>query len=116
MARDRAHPTGQLDLRGVRFATCQETDEGRRLDVAAVKRLTGGDTIRARKMRHDFIEFTPSHLPFLITNHLPKLPADDPRSGPGCSSSRSTSGSSAGRTGPWRIGSVRSFQLCWRGR
>jgi putative DNA primase/helicase len=78
MARERAHPTGQLDLRGVRFATCQETDDGRRLDVAAVKRLTGGDTIRARKMRHDFIEFTPSHLPFLITNHLPKVPADDP--------------------------------------
>ena len=78
MARERAHPTGQLDLRGVRFATCQETDDGRRLDVATVKRLTGGDTIRARKMRQDFIEFTPSHLPFLITNHLPKVPADDP--------------------------------------
>jgi len=59
MARERAHPTGQLDLRGVRLATCQETDDGRRLDVAAVKRLTGGDTIRARKMRQDFIEFTP---------------------------------------------------------
>ena len=78
MARDRAHPTGLLDLRGVRFATCQETDAGRRLDVAVVKRLTGGDTIRARRMRQDYIEFTPSHHPFLITNHLPKVPADDP--------------------------------------
>jgi len=78
MARERAHPTGLLDLRGVRFATCQETDAGRRLDVAAVKRLTGGDTIRARRMRQDYIEFTPSHQPFLITNHLPKVPADDP--------------------------------------
>ncbi len=29
-------------------------------------------------MRQDFIEFTPSHLPFLITNHLPKVPAGDP--------------------------------------
>jgi putative DNA primase/helicase len=78
MARDRAHPTGQLDLRGTRLATCQETDDGRRMDVAAVKRLTGGDTIRARRMRQDFIEFKPSHLPILITNHLPKVPADDP--------------------------------------
>lgn len=77
MARERAHPTGLLDLRGVRFATCQETDAGRRLDVAVVKRLTGGDTIRARRMRQDYIEFTPSHQPFLITNHLPKVPADD---------------------------------------
>jgi putative DNA primase/helicase len=78
MARDRAHPTGQFDLRGTRLATCQETDDGRRMDVAAVKRLTGGDTIRARRMRQDFIEFKPSHLPILITNHLPKVPADDP--------------------------------------
>jgi putative DNA primase/helicase len=78
MARDRAHPTGQLDLRGTRLATCQETDDGRRMDVAAVKRLTGGDTIRARRMRQDFIEFKPSHLPILITNHLPKVPPDDP--------------------------------------
>jgi len=78
MARDRAHPTGLLDLRGARLATCQETDEGRRLDVSLVKRLTGGDTIRARRMRQDFIEFRPSHLPILITNHLPTVPADDP--------------------------------------
>jgi len=78
IARDRAHPTGQLDLRGVRLATCQETDDGKRLAVATVKRLTGGDVIRARAMRQDFIEFTPSHLPILITNHLPKVPADDP--------------------------------------
>lgn len=78
LARDRAHPTGQLDLRGVRLATCQETDEGKRLAVATVKRLTGGDTIRARAMRQDFVQFEPSHLPVMITNHLPKVPADDP--------------------------------------
>src|SRR5450631_459026 len=67
-----------LTLVGKRFATCRETDDGWRQDVAAVKRLTGGDTIRARKMRQDLIEFAPSHLPFLITNHLLKVPADDP--------------------------------------
>jgi len=78
LARDRAHPTGQLDLRGIRLATCQETDDGKRLAVATVKRLTGGDTIRARAMRQDFVEFEPSHLPVMITNHLPRVPADDP--------------------------------------
>lgn len=78
MARDNAHPTGQLDLRGVRFATVQESDEGRRLAVATVKRLTGGDTIRARRMGKDFVEFKPSHQAVLITNHLPKVPGDDP--------------------------------------
>jgi len=78
LTRDRAHPTGQLDLRGIRLATCQETDDGKRLAVATVKRLTGGDTIRARAMRQNFVEFEPSHLPVMITNHLPRVPADDP--------------------------------------
>ncbi len=78
LARDRAHPTGQMDLRGVRLATMQETDEGKRLAVGTVKRLTGGDTIRARAMRQDFVQFEPSHLAMMITNHLPKVPADDP--------------------------------------
>jgi putative DNA primase/helicase len=79
MARDaRTHPTGLLDLRGARLVTCQETDEGRQLAVATVKRLTGADQIRARKMRQDFVEFTPSHLAVMITNHLPKVPANDP--------------------------------------
>ena len=78
MIRDRAHPTGILDLRGARLITCQETSDGGRLDTANVKRITGGDTLRGRRMRQDFVEFTPSHLPILITNHLPKVPADDP--------------------------------------
>lgn len=78
LARDRAHPTGQLDLRGIRFATCQETDDGKRLAVATVKRLTGGDTIRARAMRQDFVQFAPSHMAVMVSNHLPKVPADDP--------------------------------------
>jgi putative DNA primase/helicase len=29
-------------------------------------------------MREDFVEFTPSHLAILVTNHLPKVPGDDP--------------------------------------
>ena len=63
------HPTGQADLRGVRLAVTQETDEGRRLAAATVKRLTGGDKIRARRMRQDFFEFDPSHTVLLVTNH-----------------------------------------------
>jgi putative DNA primase/helicase len=76
--RDRAHPTGLLDLRGVRLAVCQESDDGRRLAVATVKRLTGGDRIRARRMRQDFVEFSPSHTAVLVTNHKPRVPGDDP--------------------------------------
>lgn len=72
------HPTGQADLLGVRLAVMQETDAGRRLAVATVKRLTGGDKIRARKMRADFFEFDPSHTAVMVTNHKPRIPGDDP--------------------------------------
>lgn len=116
MPRERAHPTGLLDLRGVRFATCQETDAGRRLDVAVVKRLTGGDTIRARRMRQDYIEFTPSHQPFLITNQLPKVLPTTRRFGHASSSSPSTRASSGAKTADWRNDSPRIYRPCWRGR
>jgi putative DNA primase/helicase len=78
MQRDGAHPTGQMDLLGLRWATVSETDQGRRLAEATMKRLTGGDPIRARRMRQDFIEFQPSHTAVLVTNHLPAVRGDDP--------------------------------------
>jgi putative DNA primase/helicase len=78
MAREGAHPTGEMDLLGVRWVVVSESDQGRRLAEATVKRLTGGDRIRARRMRQDFVEFTPSHTAALITNHLPKVSGDDP--------------------------------------
>jgi putative DNA primase/helicase len=76
--REDAHPTGQMDLRGRRFVVVSETDEGRRLAEATMKRLTGGDPVTARYMRENFVTFTPSHLPILVTNHLPKVSGDDP--------------------------------------
>lgn len=77
LARESAHPTGLADLLGRRLVTCQETDEGRRLAAATVKRLTGGDRIRARRMRQDFFEFIPSHTVVMITNHKPRVSGDD---------------------------------------
>lgn len=76
--RDGAHPTGQADLLGVRLAVLSETGEGRKLAAATVKRLTGGDKIRARRMRQDFFEFDPSHTLIVMTNHKPKVSGDDP--------------------------------------
>ncbi len=78
MHRQGAHPTGEMDLRGTRLVAVSESEKGRRLAEATMKRLTGGDTIRARRMRQDFVEFAPSHTPLLITNHLPKVSGDDP--------------------------------------
>lgn len=78
MHRQGAHPTGEMDLLGVRLVVVSESEKDRRLAEATMKRLTGGDTIRARRMRQDFVEFTPSHTAILVTNHLPKVSGDDP--------------------------------------
>lgn len=78
MHRQGAHPTGEMDLLGRRLVVVSESERDRRLAEATMKRLTGGDTIRARRMRQDFVEFDPSHTPLLITNHLPKVAGDDP--------------------------------------
>lgn len=77
MRREGAHTTGMVDLRGARWVVVSETDRGRRLAEADVKRLTGGDVIKARRMRQDFVEFTPSHTAVLATNHLPRVSGDD---------------------------------------
>lgn len=78
MHREGAHPTGEMDLRGLRWVVVSESDKNRRLAEATVKRLTGGDEIKARRMRQDFVAFDPSHTAALVTNHLPKVSGDDP--------------------------------------
>lgn len=66
------------DLRGVRLAVLSETEEGARFAPALMKRLTGGDPIKARFLHENFFEFTPSHTLLYVSNFLPKLPPDDP--------------------------------------
>jgi hypothetical protein len=41
-----AHPTGTADLFGMWLAILHETDSGRRLAEATVKRLIGGDAVK----------------------------------------------------------------------
>ena len=77
LKRTDSHPTERADLHGKRFVAVVESGEGRRLNESLVKELTGGDRIRARRMRQDFWEFTPSHLPVLITNHQPVVRGTD---------------------------------------
>jgi putative DNA primase/helicase len=56
MVKQNAHPTEKADLFGKRFVVNQETQEGRRMNESAVKQMTGGDRIRARRMREDLWE------------------------------------------------------------
>jgi putative DNA primase/helicase len=67
------HPTDLADLRGKRLAIADETEEGRRLAESKVKKLTGGDRVRARHMRQDFFEFAPTHKIVMVGNHRPAL-------------------------------------------
>lgn len=76
--RDGAHPTGEMDLMGRRLVVVSESNKDRALDEAKMKRLVGGDPIKARHMRKDFVQFMPSHTALLVTNHLPKVSGDDP--------------------------------------
>jgi len=55
------HPTERADLYGKRFVACVETEQGRRLAESMVKELSGGDRVRARRMREDYWEFPPTH-------------------------------------------------------
>lgn len=54
-----AHPTGVADLFGLRLALLHESDAGHRLAEGTVNRLTGGDRLKARRMREDFWSFDP---------------------------------------------------------
>jgi len=72
------HPTALADLFGKRFVACIESDDNRRLAEGLVKSLTGGDRIRARRMREDYWEFAPTHHVWLATNHRPTIRGTDP--------------------------------------
>jgi P4 family phage/plasmid primase-like protien len=71
------HPTEIADLFGKRLVAAVETGEGRRLAEALVKQMTGGDRMKARRMREDFWEFSSSHKLFLATNHKPIIRSTD---------------------------------------
>jgi putative DNA primase/helicase len=68
-----AHSTDRTDLFRKRLVVAIETESGRRLNEAMVKELTGGDRIRARRMREDNWEFAPTHTLVMATNHKPVI-------------------------------------------
>jgi|CZKU01.1.fsa_nt_gi putative DNA primase/helicase len=67
------HPAEIADLHGLRLVFCNETARGRAWDEARVKDMTGGDRIKARRMREDFWEFDPTHKIIVFGNHKPTL-------------------------------------------
>jgi putative DNA primase/helicase len=68
----------RMSMRGKRVLWASEIDEGVRLAAGRIKMLTGGDTIIARgPFDRREIRFRPTHQLLLLTNHRPRVNADD---------------------------------------
>lgn len=64
-------------LKGTRFASIIEVEEGRRLKESLIKAMTGGDTITARFLFHEYFEYVPQFKIFIGTNHKPVIKGTD---------------------------------------
>lgn len=62
---------------GARLILTSEVDDGRRLAEGLVKRLTGGDSVVARRMYKDEFEFTMTGKLWLMANHRPRVDEAD---------------------------------------
>ena len=71
------NPVERMTLRGKRLAVCAETGAGRKLAEETVKALTGGDTINARALYKDEVNFAPTHKLMVATNYLPQISGTD---------------------------------------
>ena len=69
-----SHPTGLMKLYHARLAFAGETPDRCTLNMDIIKTITSGDTIAARPMRQDFVEFKPLAMPILYGNGIPGLP------------------------------------------
>ena len=77
IGRGRGADNDLMRLRGARFVTAIETGEGRKLDEPRIKALTGGDTVTARLLYHEPVEFVPQCKIWLATNHRPEVTGND---------------------------------------
>lgn len=66
-------PSDLASLVGSRFVSAAETETGAKISDALIKRLTGGDSIKARFMYAEFFDFDPTFKIWLATNHKPMI-------------------------------------------
>ncbi|MEU9298726.1 phage/plasmid primase, P4 family [Streptomyces sp. NPDC048266] len=67
------HSTELTELHGRRLIVCSELKPNDKFDEARVRLLTGGDKIKARRMRQDYFSFAPTHHLWLLGNHRPEV-------------------------------------------
>jgi putative DNA primase/helicase len=64
-------------LRGTRFVTTTEAEQGKRLCEPMIKQITGNDKMTARFLYGEFFNFTPTFKIFMATNHKPVIRGTD---------------------------------------
>jgi putative DNA primase/helicase len=64
-------------LRGTRFVTTTEAEQGRRLSEPIIKQITGNDRMTARFLYGEFFNFVPTFKVFMATNHKPVIKGTD---------------------------------------
>jgi len=64
-------------LRGARFVSATEAEDGQQLAEALIKEVTGGDPVTARLMYAEFFTFRPTFKIWLAANHKPVIRGTD---------------------------------------
>jgi len=64
-------------LKGARFVSAIETEDGKRFSESLIKQLTGGDRVVARFLHKEFFEFMPVFKLWLAVNHKPGIRGTD---------------------------------------
>ena len=64
-------------LRGTRFVTTTEAEQGKRLSEPLIKKITGNDQMTARFLYGEFFNFKPTFKIFMATNHKPVIKGTD---------------------------------------
>jgi putative DNA primase/helicase len=60
-------------LVGIRFVSAVEVGDGKQLDEAVIKQITGGDTITTRFLYEEFFDFRPRFKLWLAANSKPEI-------------------------------------------